>query len=158
MSDDRQKLTFSELDRLRKEKGDGPGPRRPRGARAEAQMKQATESYLKEADKLFSEAKGGAAGEELAKAVRDAHGTPAFTEACQAYHAAVGTPDDASLLSLFLDADDPAVVAEAIRSLAAGLDAGAFEISRGVKSQLRVLESSGDDDVAYEAEELLARL
>jgi len=59
---------------------------------------------------------------------------------------------------MFLDTDDPGIVADAVRALAAGLEAGRFEISRGVKSQLRVLEQSSDDDVAYEAEELLARL
>ena len=157
MSDDRRKLSFSELDRLRREK-QGDGERRPRGAAAEARTKEATADYLKQVDKLFSTAKGGAAGEALVKAVRDAHGTPALTDACRALRDALGMPDDPGLLSMFLDTDDPGIVADAVRALAAGLEAGRFEISRGVKSQLRVLEQSSDDDVAYEAEELLARL
>jgi hypothetical protein len=157
MSDEREKLSFSELDRRRREKERG-GEDRPRGPGAQARSKEATASYLKEVDKLFSSAKGGAAGEALAKAVRDAHGTPALTEACRALRDAIGLPDDAGLLSMFLDADDPTLVVEALRALAAGHEAGRLEISRGVKSQLRVLEQSSDDDVAYEAEELLARL
>lgn len=156
--DDREKLTFSELDRLRREKDRGGGERRPRGAAAEARAEQATAAYLKEADKLFGSGPGGAAGEALARGVSEAHGTPGFTDACRAYREAAGMPGDASLLSLFLDADDPALVAETIRTLAAGHDAGSLQLSRGIKSQLRVLEQSSDDDVAYEAEELLARL
>lgn len=156
--DDREKLSFSELDRLRRERKHGGGEPRPRGAAAEARAGQATQAYLEEADKLFSGAHGGAEGEALARAVQDAHGTPGLTDACRAHRDALGLPDDASLLSLFLDADDPALVAEAVRQLAAGHEAGAITIARGVKSQLRVLAQSADDDVAYEAEELLARL
>jgi hypothetical protein len=156
--DDREKLTFSELDRLRREKDRGSGERRPQGAAAQARSKQATTAYLKEADKLFGSGPGGAAGDSLARAVSESHGTPGFTDACRAYREGVGMPSDASLLSLFLDADDPALVAETIRTLAAAHDAGSVQLSRGIKSQLRVLEQSSDDDVAYEAEELLARL
>jgi hypothetical protein len=67
-------------------------------------------------------------------------------------------PAEASLLSLFLDAEDHAIVAEAIRALAAGQADGSLQVSRGIKSQLRVLAQSPNDDVAYEAEELLERL
>ncbi|NNL65977.1 MAG: hypothetical protein HKP30_07040 [Myxococcales bacterium] len=156
-SDDRPKLSFSERDRLRRERERGYEPA-PRGAAAKARSKDATATYLKEVDKLFSDAQGGAAGDALAKAVEQAHGTPELTAACAAYRDGVGMPADASLLSLFLDAEDPALVAEALRALAAGHAEGRLEISRGVKSQLRVLEQHSDDDVAYEAEELLARL
>lgn len=155
--DDRPKLSFSERDRRRREKEQGYDSQ-PRGAAAQARSKEATASYLKEVDKLFTDAKGGVEGEALAKAVEDAHGTPEFTAACIAYRDGLGMPTEAALLSRFLDADAPALVAEALRGFAAGHAAGTLEISRGVKSQLRVLEQSPDDDVAYEAEELLARL
>ncbi|HKJ24439.1 MAG TPA: hypothetical protein VKB65_06425 [Myxococcota bacterium] len=156
--DDREKLSFSELDRLRRERKQGGGEHRPRGPGAEARSKQATDAYLKEADNLFTAAPGGAEGEALARAVRSAHGTADLADACRAYRDAVGMPDDPALLSLFLDADDPAIVAETIRALAEAHGAGRVQVSRGIKSQLRVLEQNTDDDVAYEAEELLARL
>lgn len=156
--DDREKLSFSERDRIRREGGQGNGERRPRGEAAERRSKEATSAYLKEADKLFSDAQGGTDGEAAIKAVMDAHGTPGFTDACRAFRESVGVPATASLLSLFLDAEDVGLVAEAIRALGAGLESGDLEISRGIKSQLRVLEQSPDDDVAYEAEELLAKL
>jgi hypothetical protein len=157
--DDREKLSFAELDRLRRErKAGGGGERRPGGAASQARSKQATQAYLKEAGKLFSDAPGGAEGEALGRAVEAAHGTPGLADACRAYREGVGFPDDPALLSLFLDAEEPALVADALRHLAEAHDAGRIAISRGLKSQLRILEQSTDDDVAYEAEELLARL
>jgi len=157
-SDDREKLSFSELDRLRRERKQGGTDPRPRGPGAEARAKQATEAHLKDADKLFGAAQGGAEGEALARAVQEAHGTPGLTEACRAYRDGVGLPSETALLSLFLDCDDPALVAEALRVLATRHTEGAAQISRGLKSQLRALAQHSDDDVAYEAEELLARL
>jgi len=158
--DDREKLSFSELDRLRRERRSGGGSetRRPRGGAAEVRSREATTAYLKEVGKLFSDAKGGVAGESLAKAVRDAHGTPELGAACRAYRAAVGMPEDVGLLSLFLDAEDREIVIAALQALAAGQRAGSLEVSRSVKSRLRVLAQDRDDDVAFEAEELLARL
>jgi hypothetical protein len=158
--DDRGKLSFSELDKLRRERGrgGGRGEQRPRGPGAEARSREATAAYLKEVDKLFSDAPGGAAGAALAKAVRDAHGTPELAAACRAYRDALGVPEDGALLSLFLDADDDEVVVAAVKALAVGQQAGTLEVSRSVKSRLRVLAQSGGDDVAFEAEELLARL
>ena len=82
-----------------------------------------------------------------------------YEKALSSYERALQlSPDDPALLSLFLDADDPEIVAEAIRKLGERHASGEVQISRGIKSQLRVLEQSTDDDVAYEAEELLARL
>ena len=158
--DDRGKLSFSELDKLRRERGRGGSSReqRPQGPGAEARSREATAAYLKEVDKLFSDAKGGAAGEALAKAVRDSHGTPELAAACRAYRDAVGIPEEEGLLSLFLDAEDDGIVVAAVQALAAGQRAGTLEISRSVKSRLRVLAQSSGDDVAFEAEELLARL
>jgi len=104
--DDREKLTFSELDRLRREKDRGGGEGRPRGAGAEARAKQATGAYLKEADKLFGGGtRGGAEGAELAKAVADAHGTPGLAEACRAYRETVGLPDDPARYTLCMHAE-----------------------------------------------------
>jgi len=156
--DDREKLSFSELDRLRRERKQGGDDPRPQGAGAQARSKEATSAYLKEVDKLFSDAQGGAEGEALARAVQEAHGTPGLREACKAYRDAAGMPSKPAMLSLFLDCGDPPLVAETLRALAAVHAEGAAPISRGIKSQLRVLAQHTDDDVAYEAEELLARL
>jgi len=43
------------------------------------------------------------------------HGTAGLADACRAYRDALGLPADASLLSIFLDAGDPALVCAALR-------------------------------------------
>lgn len=157
MSDDRPKRTFSERDRLRRE-GGGDRERRPRGEAAEARMRQATSAYLKEADKLFSSAKGGAEGERLAAEIHKSHGTPELADACRAYLDALGPPRDPTLLGLFLDSGDNALVTTALRMLLELRREGALEPTAGLRSQLRVLEQDFDDDVAEAAEDLLAEL
>ncbi len=157
--DDRHRLSWSEIDKRRDGSGSRDRERRPRGAAAAARSEDATRTYLERLDRqLFSGAKGGAEGEALAQALRDAHGTPELAGACRAYHDAIGVPDDPALLSIMLDAGEKDLVIAALEALAAGLERGALEISRGVQSQLRMLEQDSDDDVAYAAEEVLGRL
>ena len=131
---------------------------RPRGRAAEAREKHATREAKKHLDSLFALGKGGAEGARLAKAVREAHGTPELAEACRAYRDGVGMPEDAALLSLFLDARDRRLVVEALRVLAAGRESGGLEISRGMGTQLEILAQDSDDEIAETAEELLQSL
>jgi hypothetical protein len=131
---------------------------RPRGPGAEKRSKAATEQYLRQLDGLFSKAPGGAAGEKLAKALRDAHGTPALAEACRAYRDGIGMPQDAALLSLFLDAGDPEIVCAALEALASAQQAGELRATSGLRTQLRLLAQDPDDGVAEASEALLARL
>jgi len=72
---DREKKSFSELDRQRRE-GRGDGERRPGGKAAEQRSQAATKQYLQEIEGAFSGGKKAEA-EKLAGAMRDAHGTPA---------------------------------------------------------------------------------
>jgi hypothetical protein len=67
----------------------------------------------------------------------------------------VGLPRDLSLLSLFLDAGDASLAAEALQGLRALQEAGELSISRGLQSQLRLLAQAPDDAVAEAAEEIL---
>ena len=65
--DDRPKLSWSEIDKLRSQAPRDRSEPRPRGKHAEARAKEATRAYLKDADRLFSSPKA----EELAKAMDD---------------------------------------------------------------------------------------
>jgi hypothetical protein len=157
--DDRPRLSWKEIDQRR----DGSGPRnrgegRPRGLAEQARAEEATKEYLKEADKMFSSAQGGAAGEVLAKAVSDAHGTPELVAACAAYRESLGLPNDTSLLSVFLDADDLELVADTLDHMIALVQAGSLEVTSGLKAQLRVLVQSFDDNIAGAAEDLQGAL
>ena len=152
--EERPKLSFSERDKLLKEKKQGYSA--PRGRAAEARAKAATDQALKSADELFGGARGGADGARLAAAVEEARGSAGFDAACREYLEAVGPPGDVALASAFLDADDSAILCAGLESLRSQQAAGALTINRGLRSRLRMLAEHSDDDVAYGAEDLLS--
>lgn len=155
--DERERPSWREIDRRR----DGVGAseaRRPRGEGARARETRATRQYLKQIDGLFSKETGGARGEALARAVRDAHGTDRLAAACRSYRESLGYPDEAALLGVFLDAAEAELVAGALAHLCDLLDGKRLQVKPGMRSQLRTLALGSDDDVAEAAEEALARL
>ena len=155
--DERPRRSWREIDRMR-DGGRRGDDERPRSARGQERSRAATQQYVKKLDKLVFGDKGGGVEEPLAKAVRDAHGTAGLAEACRAYRDALGLPADASLLSIFLDAGDPALVCAALQEIAAGRERGDLEGTSGLRTQLRLLAEDANDEVAESAEDLLGRL
>lgn len=156
--DERPRRSWREIDRMRDGSGHGRAEPRPTSPAARERAREATRQYVKKLDGLFADGTGGAEGERLAAAVREAHGTAELAGACRAYRNAVGLPQDPSLLSIFLDADDAELVREALGGLEMLRDAGRLELTRGLRSQLRMLAQGSDDEAAEAAEELLERL
>jgi hypothetical protein len=154
---ERERLSWREIDQ-RRDRARTRGEREPRGPAERVRSRAATAQYLKQAGGLFSEAPGGAAGERLARAVREAHGSPGLAEACRAYREALGLPEEPALLSLFLDSGDPELVLGALEALRAAAEAGRLALTPGQRSQLRTLAQGRDDAVADAAEALLQRL
>ena len=153
---DREKRSFSELDRLRRERRSS-GEQRPRGKAAQERSEAATKQYVKEIDGLFS--KGNKAElERITTAMRDAHGTPGLADACRVYHRTVGLPDEASLISLFLDTGEPELILVGLEALRTSHGKGTLKVTSGLRSQLRILSESADDEVAEAAEEFLDAL
>jgi hypothetical protein len=155
---DRDKKSFAELDRQRREGGGaGGGAREPRSEAERERSAAATKQYMKEVDGVFS---GGdrAEREKLATAMRDAHGTPGLADACRAYLAAGGPPSELPLISLFLDSGEPELILHGYDALRAGGEQGAVTLSGSLRSQLRILAEDPDDAVAEGAEELLEAL
>jgi hypothetical protein len=153
---DREKRSFSELDRLRRERR-SPDEPRPRSKAAQERAAAATKLYVKEIDGLFS--KGGKAeNERLAAAMRDAHGTPGLADACRAYQQAAGLPGEASLISLFLDTGEPEMILIGLEALRIGRENETVKVTSGLRSQLRILSEDADDQVAEAAEDLLEAL
>jgi len=153
--DERPRRSWREIDRMRDGSGHRSDERKPRGKAAEARSRQAAQTYLKQIDGLFAQDGGGAESERLARAVREAHGTPGLAEACVAYRDAVGFPRDPELVSMFLDSGERELVAGALTALA---DAHAQEpvaLGAGFRSQLRLLAEDPDDEIAGAAEDLL---
>jgi len=154
---DREKKSFSELDRRRRE-GGGRGRSdepRPASPAQQARVAAAKQQYLKEIDGIFAKGRGGAEGERLAAALREARGTKGIAAACRAYRDAVGAPADAALIACFLDAADPELELAGLEALRAGLAAGTLALGSGLRTQLRMLAGSSDDAVASAAEDLL---
>ena len=154
---DRPKLSWREIDQRRDSRRSGE-EQRPRGRWAEAQEKRASDEYKKHLDTMFSEEQGGAEGEELAQAMREAHGTPEFVSACQAYRDAVGWPIDAELLGLFIDSGEQQLVVGALESILAGVERELLVPSKGLRSQIALLAEDFNSAIADVAEEILERL
>jgi hypothetical protein len=156
MSDDR-KPSWKEIDQMR----DGTRTsdhKRPGSKAAEERSQQATQQYLKEIDKLFSVSGGGAEADALVKRLRDAHGTPELPDVCRSFRDEVGLPGDVSLLSIFLDSNEPELVVGALEAILALKREGNVELGKGVQSQLRVLAEDFNNDIAEVAEEILVEL
>jgi hypothetical protein len=154
---DRPRRSWREIDAMRG-RSRHTSSSEPRGPAARERSRAATQHYLKQLDGLFSKAKGGAQGERLEKAVRDAFGTPEMAAACRAYREALGLPEDTGLLTLFLDARDPEILSAVLDALHAAQRSGTLRATSGLRTQLRLLLQEPDDRVAESAEELLAKL
>jgi len=154
---DRPRRSWREIDAMRG-RSRHTSSSEPRGPAAKERSRAATQHYLKQLDGLFSKARGGAEGERLENAVRDAFGTPAMADACRAYRDALGLPEDAGLLTLFLDARDPAILVPVLDALHAAQRSGTLRATSGLRTQLRLLLQEPDDAVAESAEELLSKL
>lgn len=128
----------------------------PRGRGAQQRQAAQRDAALKMAEAVFSEEGAGEQGDELAKAVRAAHGTPELGEACHAFVAEVGMPRSVDLLQIFIDTGDSALMVPALEALLERKESGALELSAGLKSQLRTLSEDPDDDIAGLSEDLLA--
>ena len=154
---EREKRSWREIDAMR-DGARGSTERRPRDEAARARADAATREYIRQIDGIFTSDKGGAEGERLAKAMKDALGTPTLAEACREYRDAVGIPGEPKLLSHFLDSGDSELVVVGIQGLSALLDQENTRFSAGQQSQLRTLALSSDDAIAEAAEDLLDRL
>jgi hypothetical protein len=151
---DRDKKSFSERDRERRERR-GSDERRDRGPGLPGQDAFAKKQYLKQVDSIFAKGKGGAGGDRLAQAVRDARGTQGLAAACRGYRDAQGAPSDAGLAACFLDAGEADVVLVGLEALAALRADGSLGATPGLRTQLRMLAQDPDDAVAGAAEALL---
>jgi hypothetical protein len=151
---DRDKKSFSERDRERRERR-GSDERRERGPGRPAQDAFAKKQYLRQIDSIFAKGRGGAEGDRLDRAVRDARGTPGLAAACRGYRDAQGAPSEAGLIACFLDAGEADVVLVGLEALAALRAAGSLRATSGLRTQLRMLAEAPDDDVAGAAEALL---
>ena len=153
---DGDKLSFSERDRMRRE-GRSSEDRQPRGV-SKAKAEEASKRYIKKLDGLFTKKKGASEVEQLAAAMRAAHGTGGLAAACREYRDSAGLPDDPSLLGMFLDSGEPELVVGGLEALQNACQSGEWKASGGLRSQIRMLADDPNDEVAELAEALAEQL
>jgi hypothetical protein len=155
---EREKISFSELDRMRREKR-RQGERRPRGEQAERRSRAAASSYKRKVEERLFGRGADAARLRLDERLREAHGSPTFRSTYKEYVRAYGFPEDVGLLVLLLDLDDEREVLRVLDAIQEVLEEAPPEQRSLLRSRLRNLEMSARSDaLADAAADFAARL
>ncbi len=156
--DDRERLSWREIDRRR----DGsrhvrPEPK-PTGRRQQQQEKVRREA-LKQAEALFAGKQQRPAYKKALAALEAQRATPEFQSAAQKFLAEFDLPEDWRGLMLFLDYADPAVVGSALARLQQLAAKASMIELQGLKGKLRTLSlTSRDREIKAQAAALLQSL
>ncbi len=152
---DREKISFSELDRKRKEKKAG-GRRRRSGGR---NSRRASNAYKKKIDERLFGKKGDAGRSRMIERLRESEGTPGFSRLYREYVRGHGMPGDIPTLMLLLDVEEEQEALKVIEALQAAAESAPSEQRSLLKSRLKNVEMSTSlDALADAATDLIARL
>ncbi len=156
---DREKVSFSELDRIRREKRSGEGQQRSRNDRSQRRSRSAVSAYKRKIeDRLFGRGPD-AAKLRLIDRLRESHGSESFRATYKEYLRNYGLPEDVPLLLLLLDLEDEREVLKVLNALGAAADSAQPEQRSLLRSRLRNLElSTSSDRLADRAAELVSQL
>lgn len=171
---DRDKKSFSEIDKARRERRYGRDDDSPRQKRIESS--QAYSNYKRQLDRAFD---GGGLPDALkakldetdfgktkkarkaaAKVITDASTPKQIFTAFVAYKEAHGFPEEEEVLGKLLQLDDePEVVSEALRIIGKLAAAGTLKRGKSLKARVKTAKmTTDDDDVFAAAKELLGHL
>ena len=142
--DDREKLSWREIDKMRdhsRHVSGEPKSFRERGLRSDWAKKQ----HLKEAEKFFLGKKGTDEYKKAYAALHDKYGSPGFEEAAKKFIQEFGPPDDWGTLILILDAKDPSVAKEALMPLKGLYEKRSPIEQKGLKGKLKILAMTAKD-------------
>jgi hypothetical protein len=156
--DDREKLSWREIDKMRdhsRHVSGEPKSHRERSLRSEWAKKQ----HLKEAEKFFLGKKGTEGYKKAYAALHDEYGTPTFEEAAQKFIQEFGPPDDWGTLILLLDAKDPALVQAVLAPLKEIYGKRSPIEQKGLRGKLKILVMTAKEKpLREEAEKILQDL
>ena len=159
MSDRDNKISFSELDRRRREKKRNGGERRPRGEQAERRARATSALYRKRIDeRLFG--KGGDAGRSRREErLREAEGSPTFLRTFREYVKDYGMPTEMGLLLVLLDVEEERDVLRVMEAIDANVGDASLDERNLLRKRLQNLEmTTPSDALADAAVDLLSRL
>jgi len=152
---DRDKVSFSEQDKRRRQKAAG-APNRGQSSR---RARWASETYKRKVDEQLFGNKRDAARLRMEERLRGAQGSPAFLRTYREYVRDYGMPQDIQTLILLLDLDDERESLKVLQQLETTAQSSTPEQKSLLRGRLRNLEMSASSDaVADAAVYLLGRL
>jgi hypothetical protein len=156
--DDREKLSWREIDKMRDRSRHVSGERKSfqeRTLRSDWAKKQ----HLREAEKFFQGRKGTDAYKAADRALHEKYGTPDFQEAAKNFLQQFGLPDEWGSLLLLLDFYDSKWVKEALAAMKGLYEKRSLIEQRGFKGKVKVLAmTTADKGVRQECEKILEEL
>ena len=142
--DDREKLSWREIDNLRNRSRHVSGSDksfRERSLKSDWARKQ----HLREAEKFFLGKKGTDAYKAAYANLHEKYGTPQFAEALENFIREFGLPDDWRTLVLILDTSKPEWIKQALTLMKGMYPQRGLLEQKGFKGKLKVLGSTTKD-------------
>jgi len=156
--DEREKLSWREIDRMRDHSRHVEGGRKSYQERT-LRSDWAKKQHLREAEKFFQGRKGTDAYKAADRALHEKYGTADFQEAAKNFLQQFGLPDEWGSLLLVLDFHDPKWVKEGLAALKGMYEKRSLLEQKGFKGKVKVLVmTTADKGVRLEAEKILEEL
>jgi hypothetical protein len=156
--DDREKLSWREIDNLRNRSrhvSDGNKSLQERSLKTDWARKQ----HLREADKFFLGKKGTETYKAAYASLHERYGTPQFAEALKDFIQEFGLPGDWGTLLLVLDTSNPEWIKQALNLMKGMYPQKGLLEQRGFKGKVKVLASTTKDrSLRQECEKILEEL
>jgi len=156
--DDREKLSWREIDNLRNR---SRHVSRDSGSYRERTLKTdwARKQHLREAEKFFQGKKGSEAYKKARAALDEKYGTSEFPGALSLFIQEFGIPDDWGLLLLILDTANPDWIRRALAVMKEMAPKRSLLEQKGFKGKVKVIASAAKDrSLREECEKILETL
>ena len=157
--DERDKISWREIDRKRDRSPYAPKEAPEYRERTSRRSEWIKRQYRKEADKLFLGKKGTKKHHKALDEIERTYGTDQFGSTVKSYLGEYGLPSDWHTLSLLLDYSDAEKVLEVMTAMKNLNDSRTPLEKQGFKAKLEILAmTSSDGDLRELAEEILKSL
>lgn len=160
MADERKKLSWREIDKLKDASGLTKLRRKleKKEKTAPKEDKKAKERYMKELEKLFS-SKNDTGKEEFLKKIHQSVGKKDFKKLVLEFYHKFGLPDSARDLLLFLDVDEKELFLNILEKIKEKFSEFNLQERQGLIAKLKSLSMSLKDDLlSFRIERLLKEL
>jgi hypothetical protein len=156
-NNERERLSWREIDRLRDGSRPGRGESKPKSSRK--QQEKIKQDALKQAEALFAGKQERPEYKKALAKLEDQRATAQFSAAAEKFFKNYGLPEDWRGLMLFLDYPDPAMIAEAMSRLQHMAHSQSMTELQGLKGKLRTLSlTSRFLEIKEKAAEILEKL